>query len=307
MTERAPRLRVIEPQANILAFYEGRDGTRYLPEENWVDDGALSLGIASYALIAGDRALVYDTHVAPDRGLFIRAELQRRGVRRISVVLSHWHLDHVAGTAAFADCEIIANSRTAAHLAAHLAAIEAGTLSGPPAIAPLVLPDVIFDRRMVLDMGGEQVELLTFDIHSDDATVIWLPERRFLLAGDTVEDCVTYVSEPEHLARHLPELARLAALDPEVVLPNHGAPGELAIGGYGPGLIAATARYVRALVENRADKPLSLLLKPDLDAGHLRYFAPYEAIHAQNLARVAEARAGMQGAGMQGAGGPVIP
>jgi glyoxylase-like metal-dependent hydrolase (beta-lactamase superfamily II) len=285
-------LRVIEPQANILAFYEGRDGVRWSAEENWVDDGALSLGIASYALIAGEGALVYDTHVAPDRARFIRAELARRGVRRFTVVLSHWHLDHVAGTEAFADCEIIANSRTAAHLAAHRAGIEAGTLSGPPAIAPLILPDVTFDRRMVLDLGGEQAELLTFDIHSDDATVIWLPERRILLAGDTVEDCVTYVSEPGHLARHLPELARLAALEPEVVLPNHGAPEVLATGGYGPGLIAATARYVRALVENRADRPLPVLLKPDLDAGNLRYFGPYEEIHARNLAQVAEVRGG---------------
>ena len=33
----------------------------------------------------------------------------RRGVRRFTVVLSHWHLDHVAGTEAFADCQIIAN------------------------------------------------------------------------------------------------------------------------------------------------------------------------------------------------------
>ncbi len=82
-----------------------------------------------------------------------------------------------------------------------------------------------------------------------------------------------------------------------MVLPNHGAPGVLAIGGYEPGLIGATARYVRALVENRADKPLSLLLKPDLEARYLRYFAPYEAIHAQNLARVAAARAGGGGTG----------
>lgn len=283
-------MRVIEPAPGILAFYEGRDGLRYLPQENWVDDGALSLGIASYALIAGDRALVYDTHVAPDRARFIRQHLHDRGVRRFTVVLSHWHLDHVAGTEAFADCEIIANTRTAAHLSAHQAAIQDGSFHGPPAIAPLILPNLVFDRRMVLDMGSEQVELLTFDIHSDDATVIWLPERRILLAGDTVEDCVTYVSEPENLPRHLPELARLAALAPKIVLPNHGAAEELAIGGYGPGLIGATADYVRALVENRADHPLPVLLEPHFAAGHLRYFQPYEAIHAQNLARVRAVR-----------------
>ena len=48
------------------------------------------------------------------RGLHTRRSWQSQGVRKFTVVLSHWHLDHVAGTAAFADCEIIANRRTAA-------------------------------------------------------------------------------------------------------------------------------------------------------------------------------------------------
>ncbi len=283
-------MRVLEPAPGLLAFYEGRDGVRYLPQENWVDDGALSLGIASYALIHGDRALVYDTHVAPDRARAIRAELTARGARHFTVVLSHWHLDHVAGTEAFADCEVIANPRTAAHLTAHQPQIEAGTYDSPPAINPLILPTRLFDTRLALDGFGERVELLTFDIHSDDATALWLPDRGILLAGDTVEDTVTYVSEPDHLARHLADLARLAALNPTRILPNHGASDIIAAGGYPPGLIAATADYTRALIARRADLPLQSLLKPHLDAGNLHYFQPYEAIHAQNLARVAGAR-----------------
>jgi glyoxylase-like metal-dependent hydrolase (beta-lactamase superfamily II) len=280
-------MRVLEPAPGLLAFYEGRDGVRYLPQANWVDDGALSLGIASYALLSGDHALVYDTHVAPDRARAIRAELTARGARRFTVVLSHWHLDHVAGTEAFADCEVIANPRTAAHLATHKQQIEAGTYDSPPAINPLILPNRLFDGHLALDGFAERVELLTFNIHSDDATVLWLPDRGILLAGDTLEDTVTYVSEPENLAHHLADLARLAALHPTRVLPNHGAPDIIAQGGYPPGLIAATADYTGALIDRRANLPLPDLLKPHLDAGHLHYFQPYEAIHTQNLARVA--------------------
>ena len=51
-------LRVLHPHRNILAFYDGRvEGYRFLPEDNWVDDGALSLGIASYVIISGKEAL----------------------------------------------------------------------------------------------------------------------------------------------------------------------------------------------------------------------------------------------------------
>ncbi|MBL4927717.1 MBL fold metallo-hydrolase [Fuscibacter oryzae] len=280
-------MRILEPAPGILGFYEGRDGVRYLPQENWVDDGALSLGIASYALLAGDHALVYDTHVAPDRARFIRKYLKDRGIRHFTVVLSHWHLDHVAGTEAFADCEVIANTRTAAHLLTHKSAIEDGSFHGAPAINPLILPTRIFDHLLALEGFGERVELLTFNIHSDDATIIWLPDRGILLAGDTVEDCVTYVGEVEYLESHVADLARLATLNPAKVLPNHGSPDIIATGGYPPGLITATADYTRALIDRRAARPLPDLLKPHLDAGHLHYFQPYEAIHAQNLARVA--------------------
>lgn len=285
-------LRVIEAQPGILAFYDGRvAGHRFADGPNWVDDGALSLGVASYALIAGDQAIVYDTHVSVPHGRFIRAELQRRGVSQIRVVLSHWHLDHVAGTQAFAGCEVIANVRTQAHLSARKVAIEAGTDHGLPAICPLILPDTLFDGRLVLDLGGAPVELLTCNIHSDDATVIWLPRRRVLLAGDTVEDCVTYVGEPAAFATHLADLARLQALGADWVLPNHGSDAVIAAGGYGPGLLAATADYIGQL-QRGAPAVMAEAIAPWLAEGTLRYFAPYEAVHRQNLRRVAEVRGG---------------
>lgn len=279
-------LRVLEPHPGLLAFYEGRvPGHRFAEGRNWVDDGALSLGVASYALIRGDQAIVYDTHVSVAHGRFIRDSLAARGVRNIRVVLSHWHLDHVAGTQAFAGCPVIANVRTAAHLAAHQSGIEDGHLHGLPAINPLILPDTLFDGRLVLDLGGEAVELITANIHSDDATVIWLPERRILLAGDTVEDCVTYVAEPQGFAAHLTDLARLAALSPRWVLPNHGAAEVIAAGGYGAALLDATAAYIRQL---QAAAPLTMAeaIAPWLAGGTLQYFEPYEAVHAQNLQRV---------------------
>ena len=83
-------------------------------------------------------------------GTLIRDTLAARGARRFTVILSHWHIDHVAGTEPFADCEIIANPRTLAHLTREKAALETGTYAGPPAISPLILPNRIFDDRLVL-------------------------------------------------------------------------------------------------------------------------------------------------------------
>jgi cyclase len=101
-------LRTLRPTPEIYGFYDGRvDGYCFSEAPNWVDEGALSLGICSYAIVDGDEALVYDTHVSVEHARYVRRTLEREGVSRFTVLLSHWHLDHVAGTAAFADCEIL--------------------------------------------------------------------------------------------------------------------------------------------------------------------------------------------------------
>jgi cyclase len=290
-------LRILEPHPNILAFYDGRvDGHHFMKEPNWVDDGALSLGIASYAIVSGKYALVYDTHVSLPHAQFIRDALTARGVTEFTVVLSHWHLDHVAGTHVFADCPVIANRRTFMHLQENQAAIENGTHHGPPSINPLVLPDRMFGGRMTLNVGKIAVELLEVNIHSDDATVIWIPERDVLLAGDTMEDTVTYVGEPTFFETHLTDLDRLAQLEPAFILPNHGDPDIIAAGGYDKGLIKAQQQYIRMLKRCRDDEilrkqPLEELIAGPLSRGWVNMFEPYRAIHTQNLARVMKATA----------------
>jgi glyoxylase-like metal-dependent hydrolase (beta-lactamase superfamily II) len=284
--------RVLRPADGIYAFYDGRiDGYRYAEAQNWVDEGALALGIASYAVVDGDEALVYDTHVSVEHARFIRDALEADGVRTITVVLSHWHLDHVAGTTVFDDAEVIANERTAELLELHREAIEAGTRAGPPGIDPLVLPTRTFADRLSLQVGGIAVELIHADIHSDDATVLWLPAQRLLFAGDTMEDTVTYVGDPEHLDKHLADLDRLAQLDPARILPNHGAPDVIAVGGYPSGLIRATQEYIRILRRCREEPQLREaglreLLAGPLEAGWIHYFAPYEAVHRANVEKV---------------------
>ena len=285
-------LRVLRPAEGVLAFYDGRvPGYRFANQSNWVDDGALSLGIASYALVADDQAIVYDTHVSVERASLIRETLESEGVRETTVVLSHWHLDHVAGTAVFEDCEVIASARTAEHLARDRAPIEAGELEGPPPIDPLILPTRTFLDRLELRVGDVEAELIATEIHSDDATLLWLPRERLLLCGDTMEDTVTYVDEPQSLHTHLVNLAKLGELGPDRILPNHGDPEVIAGGGYGPDLIDATEGYLGLLIRCR-DQPelrkLSLrdLVRDWIDSGALRYFEPYEEVHRLNLERV---------------------
>ena len=285
-------LRVFRPAEGIFAFYDGRiEGYRFAEGPNWVDGGALSLGICSYAVVDGSEALVYDTHVSVEHAGFIRSALEAEGVRELTVVISHWHLDHVAGTAAFPGSEVIASGRTAEHLTRNKAAIEDGSHEGPPGIDPLILPTRAFSEREALDVGRRQVELIQVEIHSDDATVIWLPEQRLLLCNDTMEDTITYVDEPQRFDAHLNDLDRLRRLAPARILPSHGDPDVIAAGGYSIDLIRATQQYIGVLKRCRSeprlrDADLRELIARPLEAGWIHYFAPYEAVHRENVKRV---------------------
>lgn len=289
-------MRVLRPHPSLYAFYDGRiEGVRlYSPEPNWVDDGGYRLGLAAFAIVDDGDALIYDTHLTVEHASRMRDFVQSLGIRRLRVVLSHCHLDHVAGNAVFDDVEMIANTRTLDHLRSDAAAIEAGTSSGPPPITPLVLPGTTFDGRMRLDVGRLRVDLLHLNIHSDDATVAHLPDIGLLLAGDTLEDSVTYVDEPGEFEAHLAGMDVLEALAVERILPNHGDPGVIESGGYGPSLIGATRRYVRDLMRCAGDPALRAaglreFIAQQLEEGALTYFAAYEDVHRQNVERAGEA------------------
>ncbi|MCB8839259.1 MBL fold metallo-hydrolase [Aurantimonas sp. VKM B-3413] len=283
-------LRMHRPAPGIVAFYDGRMAGRraYSAEPNWLDDGAYELGVATYAIVSGEAALVYDTHISPAHAAIVRRTLEELGVSDITVVLSHWHRDHVAGNAVFADRPILAQEETIAALTRERNTIE----DGNPPIRPLVMPTRTVSDREVLTIGETAVEIRLVDIHSRDGTLLHLPDEGLLLAGDALEDPITYVAEPDRLEAHLADLEKLAALAPKRILPNHGAEARIASGGFGPELIDATRRYVERLLACRCDRrlaalPLRAFIAEDFESGAVEYFPPYEAVHADNVRKVA--------------------
>ena len=290
-------LRILKPLPFAYAFYDGRipDVRLHSETENWLDDGGFSLGTASYVLVDEDDALVYDTHMSLAHARKIRMFLDRLGLKRIRVVLSHHHLDHIAGNEAFADCEIIAHERTLAHMQAKRAQIEDGSYHGLPAISPLILPTVTYENHLKLDVGRLRIHLRHANIHSDDATLLYIDDLALLFAGDTLEDTVTYVAEPRALDTHLAELDRLWSWPISRILPNHGDPLVISAGGYEKTLIRATQQYIRVLkrcVEEPElrEQDLSTLIAGPLQAKWVNYFQPYEAVHRGNVAKVVAAQ-----------------
>ncbi|MCK3780618.1 MBL fold metallo-hydrolase [Ensifer sesbaniae] len=293
MTDLTSTLTILEPYPGLYAYYDGRiAGVRLHSEApNWLDDGAYELGIASYAIVDGREALVYDTHISLAHAQAIRDHLESLGVTSIRVVLSHWHKDHVAGNAVFADCEIIALKLTAEKLEENRERIETAT----PPINPLVMPNRLFTETLTLTVGERRVELHHFAIHSADGNVIWLPEEKLLLAGDTLEDTTTFISEADQTATHISELGRLRQWPIARILPAHGDRERIAAGGYGPELIDANRGYIERLTHaigtGAAIGTLAEFAAEEIASGALVHFAPYEAVHRSNVERMRAALA----------------
>jgi glyoxylase-like metal-dependent hydrolase (beta-lactamase superfamily II) len=289
-------LRVFTINDHLLAFYDGRPAeTPQDPDvHNWADFGAMNVGVATYVIHRGDRALVYDTYPGVRQAAWVRAYLARRGIRHFTVVNSHWHLDHVGGNAVYADVERIATEKTRQHLIASRADIEAGTVWGPPVIRPLVIPTLGITADTSYTVGDITVELRPVNIHSEDGLVLYLPADRILLAGDTLEDTLTFIVEPEQIPAQYRNLEAMQQWGIDRIYPNHGGPDVIAHGGYRTTLIEATRDYLRRMVEHAHDPDylqgsLDSYVAGSVAQGWVSVWWAYREAHAANLKVVAEA------------------
>ncbi|MBQ4133300.1 MAG: MBL fold metallo-hydrolase [Desulfovibrionaceae bacterium] len=263
---------------------------------NWMFGTCQALGVACYVAHCGNDALLYDTLCTPEQALSVRNYLEAElNIKKIYVVLSHWHLDHVGGNAAFADCPIIATHKTREYLSLHKEGIEAGTLWGEPPINPLVLPHITLTAANSIFLNELEVQLLPFHIHSDDGLTLFIPQYGFLFPGDMLEDSATFIVSPEHIPQHLEELDWMRRLDIKKIYPNHGRSFIIEQGGYQPEFIDAVSHYLKsvcAILKKEPDAtvpPLQEILADYFEQGIIHYWQPYENVHRNNVEQIRSA------------------
>jgi len=248
-------MRVFEINDHLLSFYDGRPAEAATPpgKQDWADFGAMNVGVATYVIHRGDRALVYDTYPSTQQARWVRDYLVKIGIRHFTVVNSHWHLDHVGGNAVYADVDRISTDKTFQRLMQEKTAIEAGVEWGPPAIKPLVLPNIVISADTNYFIEDIKIELRPVNIHSEDGLVVYLPKDRILLAGDTLEDTLTFIAEPEQIHAQIANLQQMKGWNIDRIFPNHGNPAVIGNGGYRTTLIDATVDYLQRMVAHSHD------------------------------------------------------
>ncbi|KAF1954315.1 Metallo-hydrolase/oxidoreductase, partial [Byssothecium circinans] len=290
-------IRTLEPQPGIFAYYDGRTGERFASEDpNWLDDGAFTLGVATYSIVSGTEALLFDAAITPEHAKFMLDHVKSLGVTKVTTVYSHFHNDHIAGATelqrsnATVTSTLIGQTKTNTTLIRNT---EALARDFPPITA--VLPTQTYDKNLTVQVGNRTVELHNFNVHTPDGTILFLPQDGVLFAGDTLEDTATFIADASSLDTHQKELNRMATLPIKKILPAHGSPDRIAAGGYERTFIDATLRYIQAVNEPVAqpaawNKTLREVVAKDVAEGNLIYFGEYEDVHRSNVQSVQEVR-----------------
>jgi glyoxylase-like metal-dependent hydrolase (beta-lactamase superfamily II) len=90
----------------------------------------------------------------------------------------------------------------------------------------LVLPDITFEEKKVLELGGERIEILHLGpTHSPGDVVVWLPGQSLVIAGDMAfHKRILPVIEHTDTGAWVETWEKFAELDAKIVIPGHGGP-----------------------------------------------------------------------------------
>ena len=134
-----------------------------------------ALGYTSLIVVSDDAALVVDPSNDFRAGLLAHDIEHLTSAPVTHVVLTHEHYDHIGGTAAFPEAQVVCqwNCR-------HAFALQ--TFGEPPEI------DLSFDDFLSIPVGDKTVELHYLGPGDGDATtVVYLPEEQIVMTADLYE------------------------------------------------------------------------------------------------------------------------
>jgi glyoxylase-like metal-dependent hydrolase (beta-lactamase superfamily II) len=194
--------------------------------------------VPNVGIIVGERsALVVDAGFGTANGRrVLSAARELAGERRLFLVTTHFHPEHLLGALAFRGEAVIVGNAAQVPETREKGRWFIDTFSGqtPARAAALagaeyVAPDVTYDGPSCrLELGDREVVIMHRPFgHTRSDQVVFVPDAGVLFAGDLVEQAFFWVmpdadANAEVWEGHLWEMENL---DPVVVVPGHGAIG----------------------------------------------------------------------------------
>lgn len=149
----------------------------------------------------------------------------------------------------------------------------------------IVMPDKTFDEKMVIEMGGERIELITLGpAHSPGDIMVWMPEKSLIITGDMAfHERLLPVFEHTDTGAWLETWEKFAALKAKYVIPGHGAPTDMAeVTKYTKDYLS----YMRTEMQKLIDNGGSLTDAYKIDQSAFEHLDTYEILALQNAGRI---------------------
>lgn len=184
-------------------------------------------------LVTDDGVLVIDTRQHPRRAQELLASIRKTTDKPIKwVVNTHAHGDHYFGNPVFKreGATFIAHRDTAVMMRTHHGK-EMGRRTGyfkqtqfDPAEVRLVLPDVTFDSKMTITLGGRVVELLYLGAGQNPGdTLVYFPREKVLFSGGPFsKNSWPNPQFTPSMTNWVELLRKIAAMDVDKYLGGHG-------------------------------------------------------------------------------------
>ncbi|MEM5029961.1 MBL fold metallo-hydrolase [Priestia sp. WB3] len=198
-------------------------------------------------VVGNNKTLMIDAGNSEDHAnYFIQKILEHENATPDMVVLTHWHWDHIFGLPALSDSVSISSTKTRKEMEKLLPfswsdeAIDERVREGTEiefcakAIKEeyknhreiqVVLPDVMFDRRMEIDLGGVTcvVQHVGGD-HAADSVIVYVKEEKILFLADCIYPKM-YAEKVHYTVKEILRLLdELDAFDAETYIPSHQRP-----------------------------------------------------------------------------------
>lgn len=184
-------------------------------------------------LVTDEGVLVIDARQHPRRAEELLATIRKVTDKPIKwVVNTHAHGDHYFGNSVFKreGAIFIAHRDTAGMMKSHLG-IEMKRRMGyfkqrqyDPGEVKLVLPDVTFDSKLTLTLGGRTVELLYIGAGQNPGdTLVYFPQERVIFTGGPFsKNSWPNPSFTPSMSGWVELLRKIAAMDVDIYLGGHG-------------------------------------------------------------------------------------
>jgi glyoxylase-like metal-dependent hydrolase (beta-lactamase superfamily II) len=154
----------------------------------YVFTSGLYAEVTATVIFTDEGAILVDTLPFPQETRQMRDFIAQRRSKVLYVINTHSHADHIYGTYLFPEAEVVAHYLCRRLMEKHAEAALAEARRQTPQLVEVRIryPELLFNEKMTLRVGGKTIELDYSPGHSRDVITVHAVEDRLVVASDTV-------------------------------------------------------------------------------------------------------------------------